>query len=42
MGGYYVLGLKPDGTLWAWGDNTYGELGIGSAATTVLSPVRVP
>ena len=27
----HSLGLRADGTLWAWGENTYGVLGLGSA-----------
>ena len=26
----HSIGLKIDGTLWAWGNNTYGQLGNGS------------
>ncbi len=39
-GGNHVLGLKSDGTVWAWGLNATGQLGDG---TTVLksSPVQV-
>jgi alpha-tubulin suppressor-like RCC1 family protein len=32
--------LKRDGTVWAWGDNSYGELGDGTTANR-LSPVQV-
>ena len=28
--GYHSLALKSDGTVWAWGDNRYGELGNGA------------
>jgi alpha-tubulin suppressor-like RCC1 family protein len=36
------LALAPDGTVWAWGDNTFGQLGVGTSSTTpVTSPVQV-
>lgn len=34
------LAVESNGTLWAWGDNTYGELGNGTT-TPSYSPVRV-
>lgn len=39
----FSLGLHADGTLWSWGDNTYGELGHGTsgAATSTSSPVQI-
>ena len=32
--------IKTDGTLWAWGSNSYGSLGLGDA-TNISSPVQV-
>ena len=34
-GGLHVLALKSDGTVWAWGDNMFGQLGGGSVANTI-------
>ncbi len=34
----HSLALKPDGTLWAWGENYYGQLGDG---TTNSSPIPI-
>ncbi|MEC4684419.1 MAG: RCC1 repeat-containing protein [Nitrospirota bacterium] len=36
----YSLSLKSDGTVWAWGDNQYGQLGDGTR-TNSLTPVQV-
>jgi alpha-tubulin suppressor-like RCC1 family protein len=32
--------IKTNGTLWSWGDNTYGQLGNNSATTYYSSPVQ--
>jgi len=38
----YSLALKTDGTLWAWGRETYGALGLPSASPgTYYTPVKI-
>ena len=39
-GNKYTMAIKKDGTLWAWGYNNLGMLGIGSTADT-YTPVKV-
>lgn len=36
----YSLAIKTDGTLWAWGENSYGQLGT-SNTTSYSSPVQI-
>lgn len=36
----HTIALKEDGTVWAWGDNTYGQLGNGTYTSSTY-PVRV-
>jgi alpha-tubulin suppressor-like RCC1 family protein len=37
-----AFGIRTNGTLWAWGDNTYGQLGRGLAvALNYSSPVQI-
>ncbi|WP_158623492.1 MopE-related protein [Corallococcus sp. CA053C] len=39
-GGYHTLALKQDGTVWAWGRNSEGQLGDGTT-TNRSTPVQV-
>jgi len=41
VGGSHSLGLKKDGTLWAWGSNWAGQLGIGITDRIVPAPMQV-
>lgn len=36
----YVLAIKTDGSLWAWGSNFYGQLGVGNTED-IMKPARV-
>jgi alpha-tubulin suppressor-like RCC1 family protein len=40
LGGGHTLGVKEDGSVWAWGVNSYGQLGDGTTTDRLL-PVRV-
>ena len=39
--GTHTLALKLDGTVWAWGDNRSGQLGIGTIGGNRPTPVQV-
>ena len=36
----FTVALREDGTVWAWGDNTYGQLGQGNRVSA-KKPVQV-
>ena len=40
-GGYHAIAAQSNGTLWAWGSNSYGQLGINTSTVTYSSPVQI-
>src|SRR6266571_1915854 len=40
-GGTHSLAVKADGSAWGWGQNTYGQVGNGTTATSQTVPVAV-
>tara|TARA_B100000287_G_C20563916_1_gene753623 strand:- start:43 stop:1242 length:1200 start_codon:yes stop_codon:yes gene_type:complete len=40
-GNYQVLANKTDGTLWGWGNNNHGQLGLNSTSPAVYDPTQI-
>ncbi len=41
-GGEFSCGIREKSSLWCWGRNTYGQLGLGSTSNDPVAPTRVP
>jgi len=41
VGGQHIMGIKTDGTLWAWGFNSQGQFGNGSTSGNQTTPIQV-
>jgi YVTN family beta-propeller protein len=37
----FTLAVKTDGSLWGWGRNDFGQLGIGAGNPVVISPIQI-
>jgi alpha-tubulin suppressor-like RCC1 family protein len=40
-GGNHTAAIKTDGTLWVWGSNTFGQLGINSTTHPITTPMQI-
>jgi alpha-tubulin suppressor-like RCC1 family protein len=40
-GGHFTMAVKADGTLWGWGDNGHGQLGIASTSANKTQAVQI-
>jgi hypothetical protein len=40
-GANHSLAITNDGSVWAWGANNYGQIGIGSSVTTCATPMHI-
>ncbi|MFA6309965.1 MAG: fibronectin type III domain-containing protein [Sterolibacterium sp.] len=38
---YHALALRTDGSLWGWGNNTNGQLGLGTKGSNVTTPTLI-
>ncbi len=41
-GGNTTCGIKTNGSVWCWGNNSNGQFGLGSTSTTVTIPTQIP
>lgn len=41
-GSEYTMALSKDGTIFAFGNNGYGQLGVSGNATKVMKPTKLP
>ncbi len=41
VGENHTIALRSDGTVWSWGNNSYGQSGNGSKSSYTTIPVQV-
>ena len=42
VGGHQIFAIKTDATLWAWGIDSFGELGLNNKGQSQSSPCQIP